>query len=145
MHAGTTGLPKGVMLSHYNICNNVLQIDGLDGDVDFPTDGRRLVGVPPRMLAIISCLRTSCLTELFLCSLQLFTRAVRTELFLSTFHSSLPHLWPGEYRTPYPSSRRNHGHSSRLHAPHALRKDLIYPRRAASVAATGKAGGSRSV
>lgn len=45
--SGTTGRSKGVLLSHYNICNNVLQLDGLDGETDYPDEGRRLMGVLP--------------------------------------------------------------------------------------------------
>ncbi|KAI9023936.1 hypothetical protein DFJ74DRAFT_767471 [Hyaloraphidium curvatum] len=45
--SGTTGRSKGVMLSHYNIVNNCLQLDGLDGDTDYPTNGVRIIGVLP--------------------------------------------------------------------------------------------------
>lgn len=35
------------MLTHYNICNNCLQLDGLDGEADYPEDGRRIAAVLP--------------------------------------------------------------------------------------------------
>lgn len=44
--SGTTGTSKGVMLTHSNVLNNVLQLDGLDGDWDYPA-GTRVVGVLP--------------------------------------------------------------------------------------------------
>ena len=44
--SGTTGVPKGVMLSHHNIVANIQQVEGME-DLDFTDDTDTIMGVLP--------------------------------------------------------------------------------------------------
>ena len=46
-----------MLLSHYNIVNNVLQLDGFDGHTDFPNEGRMLMAVLPREIRLLPRVR----------------------------------------------------------------------------------------
>lgn len=44
--SGTTGLPKGVMLTHHNIVSNIVQAEGIT-DFDLVTDADTIIGILP--------------------------------------------------------------------------------------------------